>query len=217
MRLLIFSYLLATGLAPAQWISVGFKAGAPVTEALHGYNSSPSGLLDTGRWTIGPTVEVNLTHGFRVEADALYRGYREQQSSAIPEYQGNGVLYPAVAYNSQSNNKVWDFPLLLKYRFGRRAVRPFVDAGYTWSYRTTDRSTSGECLSAAPATCSNSFPAGYQIRSFTSTDSKFSSGPTVGGGVEFQYRKMRVIPEVRYTHLSNPTANIVTVMVGFGF
>src|SRR5438046_1636649 len=125
--------LLAAAIAPAQIVSVGIKAGIPATDALP-HESSYTTLLDTSRWTLGPTVEIRLIYGFSLEADALYRGYRLQQAFASPEFVQDGVTYPPSFSSFRSDAKVWDFPVLLKYRFGSRAKRPFLDAGYTWSH-----------------------------------------------------------------------------------
>ena len=91
MRNLIL-FLLLPVLAPAQLISVGVKAGIPVTQALPDYVSSSSGLLDTGRWTVGPTIELRLVHGFSLEADALYRAYRLQQTFVSPQLDRKSVV-----------------------------------------------------------------------------------------------------------------------------
>ena len=68
--------------APAQRLSFGVKAGVPVTEA-NPYEHAPYSMVDTGRWTIGPTVELRLFAGLSFEFDALYRGFRVQESSAF--------------------------------------------------------------------------------------------------------------------------------------
>jgi hypothetical protein len=205
-------YLFTAGLASAQIVSVGLKAGVPVTEAVSGSFPSPTSILDTGRWTVGPTVELRLWYGFSVEADALYRGYRKQFSFASIEYIPPGAnTVPAVFVSSRSNTKVWDFPVLLKYRIGSRRFRPFVNGGYTFSHRTSDVTNITSCLSSAPV-CT---PFIYTLGPHSFSEN--SGGPTGGGGVEYRYGRVKFAPEVRYTHLSNPTTNLVTVMVGVTF
>jgi len=39
-------------------------------------------------------------------------------------------------------------------------------------------------------------------------------GEVAGGGVEFRYGRLKIAPEVRYTRLSNPGANQVSVLAG---
>ena len=218
MRPLIL-YFFTAALASAQIVSVGVKGGVPATNALAGYYSSATNILDTGRWTVGPTIEFRLPFGFSVEADALYRGYRQQSSFAGNEFIPPGIsmipVIPAFVVSSQSNTKVWDFPLLLKYRIGSHRFRPFVDAGYTFSHRTSDFISFSSCLSSQ-AVCQASTPV-FGNGTFRSSFSENSGGPTGGVGVEYRYGRIKVAPEVRYTHLSNPSANIVTVMVGVTF
>jgi hypothetical protein len=208
-----FIFLFSGALASAQIVSVGVKAGVPVTEALSGSYPSPTAILDTGRWTIGPTVELRLLYGFSVEADALYRGYREQFSFASLEYILPGTnTIPAIFVSSRSNTKVWDFPVLLKYRIGSRQLRPFVNAGYTFSHRTSDVTNIASCLSSAPV-CTPFVYNALGRNSFSDNN----GGPTGGVGVEYRYGRIKFAPEVRYTHLSNPTTNLVTVMIGVTF
>ena len=215
------SYFFTAAVASAQIVSVGVKGGVPATQAVAGYYSSPTNILDTGRWTVGPTIEFRLPFGFSVEADALYRGYREHFSVVsdqfiIPAGASMGVsVIPALFVSSQSATKVWDFPLLLKYRIGSRRLRSFVGAGYAFSHRTTDATTFQTCLSSA-AVCQAATPVNFQ-GTFRGTFTDNSSGPTGGVGVEYRYGRIKTAPEVRYTHLSNPTTNLVTVMVGVTF
>jgi hypothetical protein len=202
-------------LASAQIVSVGVKGGVPATQAVT-TDYLPGSMLDTGRWTIGPTIEFRLLFGFSVEADALYRGYRQQFAFTSDEFVSPGAnTIPAIFVSSRSNTKVWDFPLLLKYRIGRERFRPFVDAGYTFSHRTGDTITSQFCVSSA-AVCQAASPQFFQ-GNIHGNSSGNGGGSTAGVGVEFQYGRVRFAPEVRYTHLSNPTANLVTVMIGVTF
>ncbi len=171
--------------ASAQIASFGVKAGVPVTSPVP-YASLPQ---NTGRWTIGLTVEFHLISGLSAEADALFRGYsfslHDTASSANPY---------------QLDAKAWDFPFLLKYRFLSGPVRPFVDAGYSLTHESFDESTSLG----------------------TTKNSRNGSGPAGGIGVEFKYRRIRIAPEARYTHvyhsgLTGSNANLLTMMVGITF
>lgn len=217
MRPFILCVFAAT-LASAQIVSVGMKGGVPATSAVAGYYSSPTNILDTGRWTVGPTVEFRLLFGFSVEADALYRGYRAQSSFTSSEFIAPGVntvTFPAIFVSSRSSTKAWDLPILLKYRIGSRRLKPFVAAGYAFSHRSTDFTSFQFCVSNATV-CNASTPVYFQ-GSRSGSYSSWSGGPAGGVGVEYRYGKVKIAPELRYTHLSNPTANLVTVMVGFTF
>ena len=93
---LVIPFFLITGLAPAQIVSVGVKAGVPVTPAAPNYGGDFQGMIDTGRWTVGPTIELHLGSRFSIEADALYRAYRQQNTFSSSESTfPNGPTYPA--------------------------------------------------------------------------------------------------------------------------
>jgi hypothetical protein len=231
-------FCLIAGIAAAQIVSVGVKGGIPLTQAVTGdYQSStnmlagivtagagvsevtgnypsPTNMLDTGRWTIGPTIEFRLPFRFSLEADLLYRAYREQFSGSEAEVTFNGTTYPATFLSSQSNNKVWDLPLLLKYRILPGRFRPFVDAGYTLSHRTSDVNSVFECLSSAAVCSASTFSFHNSGQSSFSQD---TAGPTGGIGIEYKYAKLTFAPEMRFTRLSNPTANVLTLLLGVTF
>lgn len=100
--------LLAAALpAGAQIISVGVRGGVPLTDA-YSTVSNPSLPLSTGRWVVGPTIELHLPFGFGAQADALYRSYKV----------GGTVTQ-------------WEFPILATYHFHSIApmIRPFIDGG----------------------------------------------------------------------------------------
>jgi hypothetical protein len=211
-------FCLTAGIAAAQIVSVGVKGGIPLTQAVTGDYSSPGNMLDTGRWTVGPTIELRLPFRFSLEADLLYRGYREQFSGSEPEVipsgTTNGTTYPATFLSIQSNNKVWDLPLLLKYRIVSGWFQPFVDAGYTLSHRTSDVNSTFECLSSTAVCNSSNF---MFHNSGQGSFSQNTGGPTGGIGIEYKYGKVKFAPEVRFTRLSNPTANLLTVLLGVTF
>src|SRR5215469_14991577 len=105
------SYFFTAALASAQIVSVGVKGGVPVTQAVAGYYSSPTNILDTGRWIVGPTIDFRLPFGFSVEADALYRGYREHFSVVSDEFiipagfNIGATVIPALFVSAQSSTK----------------------------------------------------------------------------------------------------------------
>ncbi|HVZ61433.1 MAG TPA: outer membrane beta-barrel protein, partial [Terriglobales bacterium] len=187
------------------------KAGIPTEHRTSRYNFPD--MRDTGRWTIGPTVELRLVYGFSVEVDALYRGYREQSTFLSSEIIADDVAIPPFSVLSRTDTKVWDFPVLLKYRFGSRSFRPFVDAGYTWNHATSDVTTFTVCQGSSSLCSTSNYYNAYRRTSFTDS----SSGPAGGVGVEFKLGKFKLAPEVRYMHYSNPTSNLVTIMLGFTY
>jgi hypothetical protein len=103
-------------------LSYGVIGGVPFGKLTTG----TAGLVDqSGSYTIGPTVQVGLPLGFRVEADALYRGAGLQYNSTL-------VL------SGQSTQKFsaaqWRFPVLVQYRLSAPVVKPFVEAGYSYDH-----------------------------------------------------------------------------------
>ena len=215
MRLTFTLFFAAAILAPAQIVSFGVKAGIPLTPALPYFYDYGSNMLDTGRWTIGPTVELRLGRGFAFEVDALYRGYSAVNAYASPQVILPGInLVPTFSSNRQ-NTKVWDFPLLLKYRFTAGRVHPFVALGYTRSHESSDVNGSFTCLGTADA-CSASNLSPY-YHNFTYKGSYNREGATAGVGVEFKYGKIKIAPEVRYTRFFQPNQSNATLMVGFTF
>jgi hypothetical protein len=219
MRNLILPLFCVAGLtASAQTFSFGVKAGAPVTAAFP-YDYSPYSIVDTGRWTVGPTAEVRLFGHLSFEADALFRGYRSQSSGAsiLAGTSPVSLQTGPVSTFFRQNTKEWDFPLLLKYHFEAGMMHPFVDAGFEFAHASSDFTFS--CF-AAPDTCS-AIGAGTSV-SFMTSPNRYSSsvnrhGPAAGAGIEFKFGKVKISPEVRYTRLTRPNANEVTVLAGFTF
>jgi hypothetical protein len=214
MRLTLPFFLMAA-IMPAQMVSIGIKAGGPVTDAVPSYGSIYS-MVDTGRWTIGPSVELRLFSGLSVEADALYRGYRRQLNFVSTEAEFDGIRFPAISNSTHENTKVWDFPLLLKYRFGGRRYRPFITAGATLSHASSDVTSSLVCLSSE-SVCSGSYFRDYYNAYGRVNSTRNSAGPTAGLGVEFKAGRFKLAPEVRYTHFGTPARNQASVIMGFSF
>jgi hypothetical protein len=215
----MLSFFFAAALtASAQRFSFGVKAGVPVTSALPNY-AGATGMVDTGRWTVGPTVEVRLFDHLSFEFDALYRGYRQQQSfGAYFAIQSGANSVPIVTVpvyvSARQDAKEWDLPLLLKYRFHAGPVHPFVDAGFEFAHVSSDFTSTQMCLGTSDA-CSAAGVVSYAQNGYTSGVNR--RGPAAGAGMEFKYGRVRIAPEVRYTKLTQPTANEATVLVGFTF
>jgi WD40 repeat protein len=204
--LLSISCFLAACTVQAQFVSLGMKGGIPVTPALP--NLSYSDLYqDTGRWTVGPTIELHLVSSLSFEADALFRGY-----TVVTNFVSFSPSNTPLLDSSKASVKAWDFPLLLKYRITSRAIRPFVDGGYLFTHESTDVFTSSICA-AATLPCVPPNPPDYNGEFKSSLN---LNGPAAGAGVEFRYGRIKIAPEVRYSHL-NPNINLATVLVGVTF
>jgi hypothetical protein len=149
-------------------LSYGVIGGVPFGKLTTG----TAGLVDqSGSYTIGPTVQVGLPLGFRVEADALYRGAGLQYTGTFLTVSGT------LSATSQSTQKFsaaqWRFPVLVQYRLSAPVVKPFVEAGYSYDHVSIQ--------SVAP----------YAITSH--------HGFVMGAGVDFKAPFVRVSPEIRYT------------------
>jgi len=201
--------------APAQIVSFGVKAGVPLTSALP-YNYGNTGMVDTGRWTVGPTVEFRLFRGLSAEVDLLYRGYRVQQSMAFSSSVYEGTTFLPLFSASQQSTKIWDIPLLAKYRFGDRSWRPFVDLGVTLSHESSDITSTFACL-ATTDECNASNVSSYYHWNREHSASRNRVGLTAGTGVEFSYGKFKIAPEIRYTRYQEAKRNQATMLVGFTF
>jgi hypothetical protein len=205
-RLLSIYWILAACTAQAQFVSLGMKGGVPTTPALPGL-SYANPYLDTGRWTVGPTLELHLVSSLSFEADALFRGY-----TVISTFVFTPTDYSPLQDTVKSSVKAWDFPLLLKYRLPVGAVRPFLDGGYSFTHESTDAFGSSECISGTqlcpppnPVTFNGEFQSSRNL-----------NGPAAGMGVEFRHGRVNIAPEFRYSHL-NPNTNLATVLVGVTF
>ena len=105
----------------AQHLSVGIIGGVPFTDLT---KAPSSGTLtyfrDSGRYTIGPTLQIALPLSLRIELDALYRplGYRLQ----------------ATGFSDTTSASQWRFPLLLQYRFSAPLIKPYVEAGVSFDH-----------------------------------------------------------------------------------
>jgi len=139
-RLLLLIALLRPFAGVAQTVSLGLKAGIPVTEALEtaNFDSGPADIFRTQinytsrakRYTVGPAVEVSLPFGLALEFDALYKRLDYNFSSKMRAASFG-------TFNQQQHNIVsrWDLPLLLKYRVRTFAYRtPYISAGLNTNY-----------------------------------------------------------------------------------
>lgn len=156
--------------------SFGVIGGAGLTDAF-GYDTTrfiiTSNGLEPARsrsystlkdYIIGPTLEFGLPwRGLSVEIDALYRPMNLTMAGVRPD----GSLHSI----SPATVVTWQFPALAKYRFGTRALKPFIEVGP--SFRVA-----GNLNDAAPS----------------------AYGGTAGLGIEAQVGRLKIGPVIRYTH-----------------
>ena len=205
-RTLIF---FAAVVAQAQPISFGVKGGVPLdppdSQILFQHTES--------RWTGGPSIELHLPLNLSVELNALYRSGRHDTlwpSRFGPEQN-------ATLLQRTDRGKIWDFPLLLKYRFMPDSrVRPFVSAGASWSYRRSEGDSLSTCLGPQGSCSPPEFSAAdFRSSSFKSSQTRF--GPAAGAGVDFKMKYFTLSPELRYNQWSGNKRNAFTILVGLSF
>jgi hypothetical protein len=112
----VFLFLLAAAAAFPQKLSFGLIGGYPFDDVFKsgialGSVFNPS----SGRYTIGPKLELHVPHRLSVEADVLYRPAQGSLTGQSPI--------------SMVTASEWRIPVLLKYRLTSGLVAPFVSAG----------------------------------------------------------------------------------------
>lgn len=215
MRTLVLIALTAAGLAAQSSqpvsLSAGFKIGSPINDP--GVRHNLFSTYSQSRWTGGPSLELRLPRNFAVEFNALYRNFRE--NSSFPSQLGPGVN-PYTNFSLRKVN-VWEFPLLLKYRFQVGGIRPFVSAGHFWNRESSETTALSLCNGPQGSCRPPEFPQDLRGGVFRST---FVQRGVVGGaGIEFRTRYVTIAPELRFSRPTNgyPRENRVTGLVGFSF
>ncbi len=125
--------------------------------------------------------------------DAIYRHFRYQ-----------AVLSTLSDVTTANASGEWEFPVLLKYRFPSKLMRPYVVGGIAWDRISHE-------------------PVNYSLETTNTT-----TGPVTGAGLDAHFT-VHIMPELRYTHWANqhfnPAAsyvlkgnqNQVEVMLGITF
>jgi hypothetical protein len=220
--------LAAASSAFAQHISVGIKAGVPLTGLLR--TKSRDHLCcgefptQTKRYTIGPVVDIRLPLGFGVEFGAMYKRF-DQQSLAVTTTgyvmidEENGYPIQQTAGISAVGHS-WEFPAAVQYHFFKSAIRPYVEGGVSLNRLSNVYSFQNASID-------------FRQLPFTTVPLRGSFtrvGPLFGMGVDVKLHRIHVTPGLRYTHynrLSSLTACIsgpgcggnkaVDFLVGFTF
>lgn len=184
MNKLVLAFLLPASLAfPAGPFSIGVKGGVPATDAFKTVTSGTFRYVDDAKkWTVGPEFDINLPFGLGIEADALYRRLRYEST-------GTGVDFTV---NRVTTANAWDFPLLLKWRFGGGPIKPYLSAGPT--FRGLSNLKQVETFFTEPSTTTHG-----ETSSPVELRDRFNTGLTLGAGLQIGGAGFHVSPEVRYT------------------
>jgi len=159
-------------------------------------------------------VEFGLPFGLAIEVDGLY--HRQGYEATEQVVRGSGVL-------SERGNS-WEFPVLLKYKLPVQKIKPFAEVGMAPRVISGNIAESGSTLIGGPGV-DNPFSDTRKMN----IDASY--GVVAGGGVQFNFGRLRLSPEVRYTHwMSTPvsgfsldghsygsTQNQADVLVGIGW
>jgi len=181
----LFLLLLGAFSLCAQPFAFGLRGGVPLTDFLDTVQN-PDQLnfqTTTSRYIIGPTVELRLPFGFGVELDALYRHL---------DYTSSGNLIDVIE-SSKTTGGAWEFPLLAKYRFHSKVVRPYVDAGIAWDTLQGLTQTVTQTVIPTNITTTSTTSNPQELHKNTTT------GFVVGAGIDVHVLLIHVSPEVRYT------------------
>ena len=150
--------------------SIGGIIGTPVTDVTETTTIAGINYLrNSNLLTVGPSVQVNLPAGFRIEIDALYRPVA---------YQIATLLIPINVSASQ-----FSFPALLQYQIGKfRCVKPYAEGGLSFNYLTGLHQATGLLPSQPGAIVQTTHPS-----------------VVLGFGLDFKVPFIRISPELRYT------------------
>ena len=172
----------------AQPVSVGLKAGLPLTDSVSPVVGDTTAAA--GRYLVGPELEARLPHGLSVEFDALYRHFSYANYEAL-----TGTTLTTIG---SSGN--WEFPLVAKYRLRGKLVRPYVEAGAAWDVLSGLKNTS----TATPCSIGVCQGANYPPTPF----SQRTVGVVVGGGVDLHWKALHIAPEFRFTRWAQQYFNL---------
>lgn len=166
--------------AAAQPISIGIKAGVPVTDALDALQGNQAAYVShTHRYLIGPTVQLNFPFRFSIEVDALYKRLG---------YDYNQFAGPGSPTSTRTTANSWEFPVLGKYAIFGGPIRPFIDAGANFRH-----------ISGVDQVRSTLSAVNVNVSSASEFNKDTDIGFAFGGGIELKLGIVRVTPEFRYT------------------
>lgn len=135
-RLVILSLVAATAAFP-QHLSFGLKAGHPFEDVFSNRVSAASVYTPaSGRYTIGPVVELHLPFRVSVELDLLYRPVKYNIKGI-----NSGTLSDLTAGE-------WRIPVLAKYQLRPGLVSPFLAGGVCWQRFSGVKNTADQVQSS---------------------------------------------------------------------
>jgi len=158
--------LLAAEASSAEVVFFGMKTGIPVNNLLT--STAPRFQVRTHRYTLGPTFELNRPHGLAFEVDLLYKRLAYSYSPS-----DSSIIQTSAATVSATR---WELPLLLKYKFARQHLHPYIGLG-----ACLNRVVNIEGMNVA------------ELRH------RHTRRVVIRGGLERLFGLLRLTPEVRFT------------------
>jgi hypothetical protein len=177
--------ILAAAAASAQPFAIGVKGGMPMTDfvdVVRAQNINAS--TTTNRYILGVTGEARLPFGLGVEVDVLYRHFRYNSSSGVSNLTSNIT-------NIDTTAGAWEFPILAKYRFKGKFIRPFVDGGVAWDKLSGVTQTVKNVVATVSHSTTTSSPP--ELANNT------TRGYVLGAGLDLKLLLIHITPEVRLT------------------
>ena len=205
----------------AQGISVGIKAGVPLTDVV---DTNPAGISNlpfqaqTRRYTMGPVVDIGLPLGFGVEFGAMYKRV-DQKSRAVTitgfTTMGDTTVPIEQRADISAIGHSWEFPVALQYHFSKSSIRPYVEGGISFNHL-------GSVYDFQNASFSSPTPRQPPYTVAPVPGSFERVGGLVGIGVDLKFHVIHVTPGLRYTHYNEKnfwlaSASAVDFLVGFTF
>jgi Outer membrane protein beta-barrel domain len=178
----VFLCLALAGASFAQPVSVGVKAGVPLTDFVDAAKGNQAAYFtNTKRYTVGATLELHLPARFGIEIDALYKRFG---------FDGQSVLAGSTTLTGTRGN-AWEFPLLAKFEFVPGPVRPFVDAGAAIRHITGIRQVR-QVISAGTFSS-------VELNNPPEFNKATDVGVAFGAGIALKIGRVRISPELRFT------------------
>jgi len=204
--------------ALAQHISVGIKAGVPLTDVVEAGHPELGFEAQTKRYTIGPVVDIGLPLGFGIEIGAMYKRF-DQKSMTITRTGyvdlGEASYFIEQRAGISAGGHSWEVPVAVQYRFFKSAIRPYVEGGVSFNHLSN-------VYDFQTASFSSPIPRQLPFTIAPKRSSFDRAGGLLGLGVDLKLRKIHVTPGFRYTHYNDtrywlPAATSVDFLVGFTF
>jgi Outer membrane protein beta-barrel domain len=190
--------------ASAQSLSIGFLGGAPFQDVVKSTTTTGvTSVAKSSNFTAGPSLQVSLPKGFRIEVDALFRPYSFGLVRALTNPVPGAVSSGAVDVSAQQ----WRFPLLAQYRIGKSRIQPFIEGGLSFDRLSGLTSALKSTISSGP---------GQLLH-------QSNASVVLGAGLDVKIPLLRFSGEIRFTRptVSNfaniSNLNQAEVLVGIHF